>query len=188
MISGSRKTRSIPLYLTAGWLFAELLLGIAMVFLISSPGAPTTPPPTPTPTTPRPPTPTPTPQPLLDLQVQTIILSGVNTNGLVNGDASAVSTFQASVLSKLSQNGIGRQCAGLVLPYVGQNGNNNYITVGHSIKGALQALGSGASGGGAFFKVSRYHEPLLLVGQSNSDIKLEIYLYSSPLPCYPAGG
>src|SRR5690349_24193585 len=35
----SGKGKHTPLYVTAGWLFAELLLGIALVFLISSPGA-----------------------------------------------------------------------------------------------------------------------------------------------------
>ncbi len=47
--------------LLSGWLFADLLLGLAMLFLVASPGAPAVPTPTPTPTLT--PTSTPTPRP-----------------------------------------------------------------------------------------------------------------------------
>lgn len=181
MIPGSRKTRSIPLYVAAGWLFADLLLGIAMVFLIASPGAPPPPLPTPTATVPKP---TPTQQPLIETKYQTVMLTGVDVGSLQSG---AVSGFQKSVLDKLKSQGLSTQCAGLVITYVGQDGAYSYTDVGNNVNTALHTLGQ-QGGGGAFFKQSAYHEPLVLEHTPNSTIKLEVYLYTSSIPCFPPQG
>lgn len=185
MIPGSRKIRNIPLYVTAGWLFADLLLGIAMIFLIASPGAQPAPLPTPTATVQKP---SPTPQPLIELHLQKIILTGVDTAGLVAGDSTAITAYQTSVLKALNNANIGQRCAGLVIPYVGNSGPDDYRNIGLKVIAALTALGAQPTGGGAFFKQARYHDTLVLLNSPNSEIHLEIYLYTSSIPCYPTQG
>lgn len=189
MIPGGRKGKRVPLFFTVGWLFAELLLGIAMVFLISSPGAIKPPPPTPTPVTPTVPPPTPTLHPYLSTSPVTVVVSGVDVNGLINNDAAAIRRFQNLVITQLKSAKFQKQpligqCAGLVIPYGGEPTiGGNSIPIGGAMTRALRSLAVDSSKHGQFFKLAVYHDPLIWVGQPYGKVKLELYVFNGSASC-----
>ena len=185
MIPGSGKHRHIPLYFTAGWLFAELLLGIALVFLVSSPGRIPPPLDTPTPVTP---TATFTPQPLLQLSPVTLTLTNVDVTGLEKNNRIAVGNFQDTVMAKVRQRSLDGQslvalCAGLVIPYGGEpNSTLDYQSVGNAAVAALRALGKDRSKQGQFFGTATYHDTLWKRAPEGT-VVLEVYVYTGATPC-----
>jgi hypothetical protein len=188
MISSPGRGKHTPLYVTAGWLFAELLLGIALVFLISSPGAQPKPQATPTPTQFVPPTPTPKVAPPLELTPFTFQVTGIDVNGLVKNAPKAVNDFQDKIMSQVTARQLNGQplvalCAGLVIPYGGEPANATQI--GEAMKRALIALGNDSAKQGQFFKLTKYHDPLVWLNQPYGMVKVEVYVYTGATPCQP---
>jgi hypothetical protein len=188
MISSPGRGKHTPLYVTAGWLFAELLLGIALVFLISSPGAQPTPVATPTPTLFVSPTPTPKVPPPLELQPFTLQVTGIDVNGLTGKvpNPTAVNDFQDAIMrqvikTKLNDLSLVGLCAGLVIPYGGDPANATPI--GDGMIRALQSLGTNTAKQGQFFKLTKYHDPLIWLGQPYGTVKVEVYVYTGATPC-----
>jgi hypothetical protein len=186
MIASPGKGKHTPLYVTAGWLFAELLLGIALVFLISSPGAQPAPAATPTPTQFVPPTPTPKVAPPLELQPFTLPVTGIDVNGLVKNNPKAVNDFQDKIMSQVAARQLNGQplvalCAGLVIPYGGDPAASDQI--GKAMTRALKSLGTNSAKQGQFFKLTAYHAPLVWLDQPYGTVKLEVYVYTGATPC-----
>lgn len=157
-----------------GWLFADMLLALAMLFLIANTiGSPPKPKPKPTPT----PTkvivkPTPTPLPRLELKFHEFTIN-IDPNGLQNNDPQAV----ASVKQQVRRQGIlqGRS-VGLVIAYGGAPGDSDIpmaLSIASKIYNILKSLGQE---GFAFSRAS-YYNPLYLLGGTNTVVTLDIYLF-----------
>lgn len=198
MLPGRRDGRRIPLYFSIGWLFAELLLGIALVFLISSPGAIIPPKPTPTfvlsatPTPTRPPVPTATPHPYLSTKYVTISVTGPDMRGLINNsNPSTVAYFKNAVLQQLQSilaqgQPLAKECAGVVIPYGGEPAlGGSSIDIGNAMTSILTSLGKGSDTHWAFFKLAVYHPPLILVDPvaGYGTVKMEVYVFLGSSTC-----
>lgn len=192
MLPGGRAGKRIPLFFSVGWLFAELLLGIAMVFLIASPGAVRPPVPTPTPVPSRPPVPTATAHPYLSTNYATITVSGPDMRGLINNsDPSTVAYFKKSVLDQLEQisfqgQSLATQCGGVVIPYAGEPYLNGLsVAIGSAMTNILKSLGQSSDRQWAFFKLAVYHPPLITVDPQTGYgvVKMEVYVFLGSATC-----
>jgi hypothetical protein len=103
----------------AGWLFADLLLLLFLVALVSVPPSAATPAAEPT-TTPMPsPSSTPGPPklPVLDLESVNFKVSGLNADGLLREDPSSVDALVEKFRDQLTAKGAQSRRAGLVLTF-----------------------------------------------------------------------
>lgn len=183
--------------ISAGWLFADMLLVLTMLFLaLTAVGkveanpiicaSPSTSTPsdsliaqcTPTPTSP--PTPSPT-QVLPCLERNFISLDfSVDDVGLLANKQSAINDVQNKVqISQLE----GRR-AGIVIIFVGAGSDSSNDVqysnqVAYKIQAVLEALGSQ----GIIFDGAVYHPPLLILGAPFSTVHIEIYLFALPGQC-----
>lgn len=145
MVPGGRDERPTPvLFGAAGWLFADLLLALAMLFLVAnSVGTYPKPKPTPTPTLYVAPTPTPTAPPLICGIDQKPDFSRVfttsNPYGLSAHSGSAEQDFANQVLAALGSSA--NRAAGLVQVYGGSFNGNFDVQDGLNLaNGAIDSL------------------------------------------------
>src|SRR6266487_5927815 len=99
-----------------GWLFADLLLALMVIFMAAQPPFPKPLPPTPTPTSTPSATPTPTQEPRLDFNFQRITLSGVDYNGILKNTPSAVNAVKQNINNQAV---LHNRSGGLVIVYDG---------------------------------------------------------------------
>ncbi|WP_067452364.1 hypothetical protein [Actinomadura macra] len=151
---------------TIGWLFADLMLALAMAFLVATTvgqAAPAKAKPSPGPT----PSPSPSSTFQKGLESQPISMTvEVDWQGLLSGDASAKAALQKKVRAKTSLNG--RQ-AGLVLSFGG--GLEQGTEIAKKADSALQELGEQ----GYVFHGTVYR-PYISFGASPGTLTLDIYL------------
>src|SRR5260370_29567810 len=97
-----------------GWLFADLLLALMVIFLAAQPPFPKVLPktPTPTPTV----TPTPTLEPRLDFTYHRFTMNNVDYNGILSNNSSAVRTVEQFINGQTT---LRNRNAGLVIVYDG---------------------------------------------------------------------
>src|SRR5215469_15675004 len=127
-----------------GWLFADLMLAIAMAFLLATtvgtspppahphPGVTPTPTPTPTPS----PTPTGHPEPALDLNYVTVTLT-------INPGAVSAGAIKQAILT--NRRLTGRQ-AGLVILFAGGDpGSSEWEQLDNQVWGILKSMGDSTS-------------------------------------------
>jgi len=109
------------LFGSTGWLFADLMLAIAMAFLVATTVGTTSPPkpPAPSPSASKSPT-VKKPQPALDLKYVTINLK-IDPAGLLSGSSSAISSIRRQVRG---WPGLNSRRAGLVLLFGGDPQDN----------------------------------------------------------------
>lgn len=170
----------------AGWLFADLLLALAMVFLASS-TFPIKPPVTPTPP---PPTvvvhPTPTPIPPLDvLNKQTIVVHHVDYVSLTVAHPSpeAIAILAGQIKEAVNRDHLQKRRAGLAIAYgVAANNNqqNEAVGVADEVYNALSLL---AEQKFLFFRDAKHYGSLFtlkLTADCNdlSCIKIDVYLFT----------
>src|SRR5947209_782920 len=122
-----RRFRMRDTVLLSGWLFADLLLALVVIFLAANtvgvkPQPIPTPTPTPTPTATATPTPTPTPTaitptplPRLELSKNRVIVS-IDANGLLNNTPGAINDLKQKIRAQALLRG---RTAGLVIAYGG---------------------------------------------------------------------
>lgn len=175
----------------AGWLFADLMLALAVAFLVADTVGTPPPPsqqravhhrpaPTPAPTTPAPATPTPTPSasppgPALDLGYITVTLT-VDPAGLQAGSARA----EASVRTQIARiGGLADRRVGLVLLFAGDPDPDNpadyNAAIGLDRKMARVLTGLSINGGEAF-QVAVYRN-FANYGAQPDRVELNIYLF-----------
>ena len=119
-MSGRRSTRSaIPLFVIAGWLFADLFVGTSVLFLVGNSVAEPTPTAIVSPTATFTPTPIPTPVGIDPNDVD-IVLSVANP-GTFAEDASQQSQFLQNLQAELSARQLTSRHAALILTFSGQN-------------------------------------------------------------------
>jgi hypothetical protein len=160
--------RGAALFGAAGWLFADLLLALAMVFLVANSHGKPIPIPTPAPPTPTP-TPTVPPTPVV-LDPNSVAFSMRLDPGLLRaGDLSTKQTVLSAVLSHL-----GGKHAGLVLTFGGQgNGGAGYGTQTATL--VNQALQEAAASTDQL-KNTAYHAYVDLSSDTNT-VSFEIYVF-----------
>lgn len=167
----------------AGWLFADLMLALAVAFLVADTVSTPAPPSPPKAAHPRPavhhqPTPTPTPSPsgpALDLGYITVNVK-VGLAGLQAGSAQT----EASVRAQIEQqaNLTGRR-VGLVLLFAGQPNPDSQtdhdaaISLDKKMAGVLTSL---SIDGGLVFEVAAYRN-FANYGDAANTIELDIYLF-----------
>lgn len=116
------------LIVPAGWLFADLLLALAMLFLVANTMSPRRVTIKPTPTIRIDPTPlvTPSPSPTSNILILeplkvNIRISGLNTNGLLASDPGAISDLENKISDWIRQHGLQNRRAGIAIVYGGAN-------------------------------------------------------------------
>lgn len=176
-----RKPRVKDTIMLSGWLFADLLLALAILFLAANTvGAKPEPIPTPTPVVLAPtptftPTPMPTKEPRLDFSPQRITLTGIDYNGLLSGSQQA----KDDVKQKLQgQSVLQGRSVGLTIVYGGAPDTDSIrqaIDIANKVYAILKDLGNN---GGAFQR-SSYYDPLYTLGSANTPdiVTIDVYLF-----------
>ena len=171
-----REDRKGPFIVAAGWLFADMLLALAMLFLTANTVG-IHPPPLPPPATRVPTriaaTPTPTPAPHLEQTFHKFKIN-VDANGLLNGSQSA---SNAVVQQVEAQSFIQGRRAGLAIVYGGAP-NDGQIGraegIANKVYDILQSLGKHNK---TFANISRY-DPLYLLGGDPNTVTIDIFLFA----------
>jgi len=152
--------------LSAGWLFADLLLALAMLFLAANTIG-IKPPPAP------PSTPTPTPLPRLELNFHEVRIT-VDPDGLLNNVQGAVNAVKQQVRMQAILQG---RSVGLAIAYVGAP-NDSQIAKAVAVAGKVyEVLKSLGREGFAFTRAS-YYSRLFILGESPTSVVLDIYLFA----------
>src|SRR5205085_470797 len=114
------------LIVPAGWLFADLLLALAMLFLVANTMSPHKVTIKPKPTIQISPTPLKTPSPsptsnilILEPLKVSIRISGLNTDGLLASDPGAISDLERKISDWIRQHGFQNRRAGIAIVYSG---------------------------------------------------------------------
>lgn len=181
-----RRFRMSDTTLLAGWLFADLLLALAVIFLSAytvgvKPKAIATPVPTVTivPTLSPSPiptfvTPTPTPLPRLELDPHRVTLP-IDPNGLLNNSPAAINQLKQEVRALVLLRG---RSVGLVIAYGGAptvNDIGRAQQIATNVMNVLQSLGSG---GFAPLATAKYYDPLYNLYNTDTVATLDLYLFS----------
>lgn len=161
---------------SAGWLFADLLLALAMLFLAANTFAIRPPPKTlltPTPTATAAATPKPTVLPRLELNFHEFTIN-VDPNGLLNGSQSAIASVEKEVKAQTILRG---RSVGLVIAYGGAPSDNQISqaqAVAGKVYGVLKILGKQ----GFAFTRSSYYNTLYDLGGNTNIATIDIYLFA----------
>ncbi len=153
--------------LSAGWLFADLLLALAMLFLAANTIAIK-------PTLKATPTAAPTTLPRLELNYHTLVLN-VDSNGLLNNSQSAIDNVKQQVRHLLSP--YKNRRAGLVLAYGGAPTDND-IRTALKVAGKVEDILKTFEQENFVFVKTVYHEPYHNLGVSLDNVTLEVYLFA----------
>ncbi|MEO7020593.1 MAG: hypothetical protein ABI234_10630 [Ktedonobacteraceae bacterium] len=159
--------------MSAGWLFADLLLVLAMLFLAANTMG-IHPPPIALKSTPTP-TMAPTPKPkerVLEHNYCEITLDDTNPNTFKSDLNFAISTLKPQITSKAPYLN-GRQ-VGLAIASGGTDSSNTALGIALAAQTyqVLQTLGSKEN----IFKVTSYYGPLFSLGTSSRSITIDMYL------------
>ncbi|QBD80792.1 hypothetical protein EPA93_34425 [Ktedonosporobacter rubrisoli] len=171
-----RQRRIRDSVLLSGWLFADLLLGLAVIFLAANtigitPQARATPTPQTTPT----PMPSPTPLPILELKAHHVSLN-VDTEGLLNNSSEAINNFKQRIRALGFLQG---RRAGLVIAYGGAN-NTDQIPRAQAVSLKVMSLLHGLGKENFVFMQTAFYDPLYNLGDDPNHIVLDIYLFTQP--------
>ncbi len=153
-----------------GWLFADLLLALTVIFMAAQPAFPK---PLPTPNVA---TPTPTLPPHLESGVTTVTIPNVDFNGIRSNSASAVRYVENFINSRPMLQG---RRAGVVIVYDGAPNDTeiqNAFAVDRAIiSHVLQPMSKQTV---LFGLSSFYKNPLFVLGEDPSTVTLDIYLFA----------
>ncbi len=156
---------------SAVWLFANMLLALAMLFLAANAVA-IHPPPTAS-STHIVATPSPTPLPRLELVYHEFTMN-INSDGLLNDSQSASNAVVQQVKAQAFLKG---RSAGLVIVYGGAPGDAQIAsaqTVARKVYSILASLGKQ----GYVFNRASYYSPLFLLGASRNIAVVDVYLFA----------
>jgi hypothetical protein len=172
-----RKDRKGPLIVAAGWLFADMLLALAMLFLAANTLAIHPPPlPTRTPTlltATSTPTPTPTPAPYLEQTFHRFKIA-VDASGLLSGSQNARNAVAQQVEAQSFLQG---RKAGLAIVYGGAPNDSQIVRaedIANKVYDILHGLGKQNQ---TFTYISRY-DPLYLLGGDSNTVFIDIFLFA----------
>lgn len=162
-----------------GWLFADLLLALALAFLVattvgSGTSSKTIPKATSTPqATHKPQAVRPKKTPPLQLDPVNITFTIADPAGLAEGSPSAVAAVRGTILQEIR--GIKHRSAGIVLLYGGDGATYpTYFEVDQGVENVLKSL----SGPGQLFHQGTRYRPFVNHGVVPSQFSMDIYLFS----------
>jgi len=158
--------------LLSGWLFADLLLALAVIFLSANTVGvkprviPTS---IPTPTA----RPSPTPLPRLELSRYRITLT-IDSNGLLNDSPSAINDLKQKIRGQAVLRG---RTAGLVIVYGGAPDVTQVTRAQTVVTKVISVLVSLGNEGFVFTRTSYYDPLYILNGDANTTV-IDIYLFA----------
>lgn len=158
------RPRTRDIMALGGWLFADLLLALAMLFFTTSVNI------KPVPTKP---TPTPKPPPRLELNKNRIQLF-IDAGGVLQDAPEAVNDFKRQIRGQAV---LQRRSVGLVIVYGGASNVNQIdtaITLAQKIYDILRSLGREWS----VFSRASYYDPLYELGGDLNTVTLDIFLFA----------
>lgn len=170
-----RRFRMRDTVLLSGWLFADLLLALAVIFLSANTVGvkprviPTS---IPTPTA-RPSAPSPTPLPRLELSRYRITLT-IDSNGLLNDSPSAINDLKQKIRGQAVLRG---RTAGLVIVYGGAPDVTQVTRAQAVVTKVISVLVSLGNAGFVFTRTSYYDPLYILNGDANTTV-IDIYLFA----------
>lgn len=160
-----------------GWLFADLLLALVVIFMASQPAIPKAlPTPTPTATATFTPTPTvmptPTQEPRLDFTYREFQVT-VDFTGLLSDSPQAINDLERKVMSVPF---LHNRSVGLAVVYGGAPTDNDIgqaQSIARKVYGVLGMLGHQSS----VFQRASYYEPIFHLGNDPSIVIIDVYLF-----------
>jgi len=167
-----RRFRMRDTVLLSGWLFADLLLALAVIFLSANTVGvkprviPTS---IPTPTA----RPSPTPLPRLELSRYRITLT-IDSNGLLNDSPSAINDLKQKIRGQAVLRG---RTAGLVIVYGGAPDVAQVTRAQTVVTKVISVLVSLGTAGFVFTRTSYYDPLYILNGDANTTV-IDIYLFA----------
>jgi len=169
--------------MSVGWLFADLLLAVAMLFLVANTIAPARPAPTPTPVPTATPTPTPTPVPtvnalLLDKHLFTLVIQGINPDKVSTGDQGALSDLKQKIQTEATNQGLQGRRAGIAIAYGGADNNtaaqiDRASAVAAQVYNVLDMLG----GQKFVFCNTVHYNDVFTLGYPSTTVVIDTYLF-----------
>jgi hypothetical protein len=167
------------LIIPVGWLFADLLLALAMLFLLANTiDTPTKAKlATPTPVVKLDPTPrvtvSPTPiQRILESTYCKLSLNLDDPNRFMNDKQYAINTLEPQITG---QSVLQHRQVGLAIAYGGANSSID-ITIAQSIANQVYEVLRDLGNKGSVFKITSYYGPLYNLGDSPNAVELDVYL------------
>lgn len=186
----SRQTKNDPkgsLIIPVGWLFADLLLALAMLFLIANTVAPPSKAKstrTPTPTMKPEPTPSPTPSSpsnILILEPMKVMLriDGLNPDSLNTGDSGAMSDLESKIRTKVISLHLQKRRAGIAIVYAGANSlDANEVNRATSVAGQVYKVLDMLGQHKFVFCHTVHFDALFSTNIPNSTIIIDVYFFS----------
>jgi hypothetical protein len=176
-----RRFRMADTTLLAGWLFADLLLALAVIFLaantigykpiaIATPAPTVTVVPTPSPTVVLP---TPTPTPPLELSKHRLVLP-IDSNGLLNNSPAAINALKQEVRAQTALHG---RIAGLAIVYGGAPDPSLVVRAQNIAAKVITVLQSLGQEGFVFLRTS-YYDPLYILYGTDTVTTIDVYLFA----------
>lgn len=163
--------------LLTGWLFADLLLALFVIFLAASTLGVKLYKPSPTPTvrvTPTVVSPTPTSIPHLELHAHRFKYPGIDYQGLLNDSPSAINDLKQRLRHESVLHG---RRAGLAIAYDGAP-NPNDVTIAQNVDAKVyNVLASLGNESFVFIKTS-YYDPLVLLYAPYDTITIDVFLFA----------
>jgi len=164
--------------LSIGWLFADLLLALAMLFLLANTvGVAVKPPPKLTPT----PSPTPTPTPnglLLDPQRIRLTLTTNNPGGLRQGDPGAMADLANEIRAQITHLGLQNRRAGFALAYGGAGNSIALISEAQDIAGQVYHVLDQLGSQHFVFCHTLHYDDLYVLDNDPGTIAIDMYMFS----------
>lgn len=183
----SRRHRNDRSYfsISVGWVFADLLLALAMLFLLANTFGipkPTKPKPTPTPIPTMIPTPSPTHNALLLQQHRwTLTLSVDNPNSLQNGDTGAKAALSQEIRAKITGMHLQSRRAGFAIVYGGAHDDGQIgeaEAIAQQTYNVLDDLGRQKF----VFCGTLHYDTLYVLGGSLTTVVIDFYLFDPSVP------
>lgn len=172
---GRPRTRNT--ILLSGWLFADLLLALSVIFMAANTvGIKPKPIPTVVPTLIPSPTlsPSPTPLPRLELKAHRFIYTNIDYQGLLNNSPSAINDLERRLRNESVLQG---RSVGLAIAYGGAPDDPSIqqaLNISQKVYGVLAELGRQ---GFAFTRAS-YYDDLYVFGPQPTVVKIDVFLFA----------
>ena len=162
-----RKNSSSPSMVSVGWLFADLLLALAVLFLLANTvGSPLKPMPTPTQI--------PTQLPRLELTFHEFKIN-IDPNALLNDSQSTINAVKQQVRAQAFLQG---RSAGLVIVYGGAP-DTSQIGQAQAIAGKVYNVLKMLGKEGFAFTRASYYDTLFSLYSTNTIVILDVYLFAN---------
>jgi hypothetical protein len=176
-----REDRKGTFIVASGWLFADMLLALAMLFLVSNTIGIHPPVPTPTPTSTHvptaaaaSPTPIPTPAPHLEQKPHRFSIN-IDANALLSGNQSSSDAVVRQITAQPFLRG---RKAGLAIVYGGAP-DDTQISIADDIANKIYAIFHNLGKRNAGFTNIASYDPLYLLGGDLNKVVIDIFLFAN---------